>query len=91
MVRRVAQTLGEANDMFHTRFGETVDLLKQFSPNSRQGHRERAGTSERQLSAERPDDDSDVGEQHQGSVDLKMISKAVPSQEGELWTNKFQS
>ena len=25
------------------------------------------------------------------AVDLKMISSAIPSQEGELWTNKFLS
>ena len=35
MVRRVAQTFGEANDMFHTKFGETVDLLKKQFPKSR--------------------------------------------------------
>jgi hypothetical protein len=25
------------------------------------------------------------------AVDLKMISSAVPSREGELWTNRFLS
>jgi ABC-type nitrate/sulfonate/bicarbonate transport system substrate-binding protein len=29
LVRRVAQTLGQANDMFTTKFGEAVDVLKQ--------------------------------------------------------------
>src|SRR5204863_2568833 len=29
VVRRVAQTLGQANDMFSARFGEAVDVLKQ--------------------------------------------------------------
>ena len=33
VVRRIAHTLGQANDMFHTRFGEAVDILKKYSPN----------------------------------------------------------
>ena len=67
VVRRIAQTLGQANDMFHTNFGEAVDILKKLSPeHSRQSDRTRLGTRAGQLSTWRPDDSNDVGEQHQG-------------------------
>ena len=67
VVRRIAHTLGQANDMFHTRFGEAVDILKQMSPNipgkAIESALERAKDSYprggRMTS-------KDVGEQHQG-------------------------
>jgi len=92
VVRRIAQTLGQANDMFHTRFGEAVDILKQLSPNIPGKAIESA--------LERAKDSYPRGGRMttamwenslKVSLELKMISTAVPTREGELWTNKFQS
>jgi NitT/TauT family transport system substrate-binding protein len=91
IVRKIAQTLGQANDMFHTRFGEAVDILKQYSPNipgkAIESALERAKESyprDGRMTTAMWENNMKV------SLDLKMISKAVPTREGELWTNKFQ-
>jgi NitT/TauT family transport system substrate-binding protein len=91
IVRRIAQTLGQANDMFHTRFGEVVDILKQYSPNipgkAIETALERAKNSYPRggrMTATMWENNLKV------SLDLKMISKPVPTSEGELWTNRFQ-
>lgn len=92
LVRRIAQTLGQANDMFHTAFGEAVDILKQVSPNIPPKAIERA--------LERARDSYPRGGRMtvamwenniKVAMDLKMISSPVPSREGELWTNKYLS
>jgi ABC-type nitrate/sulfonate/bicarbonate transport system substrate-binding protein len=90
VVRRIARTLGQANDMFHTRFGEAVDILKQYFPTIPGKAVERA--------LERAKDSYPPGGRMtptmwennlKVSLDLKMISTAVPTREGELWTNRF--
>ena len=93
MVRRIAHTLGQANDMFHTRFGEAVDILKKYlAKHPWQGDRECARSGEEQLSEWRPHDPSDVGKQHEGVARLEDdFEAALPTAEGVLWTNKFQS
>jgi len=90
LVRRIAQTLGQANDMFHTRFGEAVDILKQMSPNipgkAIESALERAKNSYPRggrMTAAMWENNVKV------AVDLKMISKSLPTGEGEMWTNKF--
>ena len=92
VVRRIAQTLGQANDMFHTRFGEAVDILKQMSPNipgkAIESALERAKDSYPRggrMTAKMWENNVKV------AVDLKMISKPLPTAEGEMWTNKFLS
>ena len=92
VVRRIAQTLGQANDMFHTRFGEAVDILKQMSPNipgkAIESALERAKDSYPRggrMTAKMWENNIKV------AVDLKMISKPLPTGEGEMWTNKFLS
>lgn len=92
VVRRIAHTLGQANDIFHTRFGEAVDILKQFSPSipgkAIESALERAKNSyprSGRMTTAMWENNMKV------SLDLKMISKALPTQEGEMWTNKFQS
>lgn len=91
-VRGIAQTLGEANDMFHTNFGEVVDVLK------RQFASVPAKAIERSL--ERDRDGYPRGcrmtqkmwENNVAvSVEAKMISSPLPTQEGELWTNRYIS
>ena len=67
VVRRIAQTLGQANDMFHTSFGEAVDILKTtVAEHPGKAIETRLGTRAGQLSAWRSDDNNDVGKQHQG-------------------------
>jgi NitT/TauT family transport system substrate-binding protein len=92
VVRRIAQTLGQANDMFHTNFGQTVDILKQLSPNIPAQAIERALQRARDSYPRGGRMTTAMWENNvKVAVDLKMVSSAVPSREGELWTNKFLS
>ena len=92
VVRRIVRTLGEANDMFHTRFGEAVDILKKYSPNipgkaieSALDRAKNSYPSGGRMTAAMWENNMKV------SLELKMISAALPTAEGVLWTNKFQS
>jgi NitT/TauT family transport system substrate-binding protein len=90
VVRRIAQTLGQGNDMFHTNFGEAVDILKQLSPNIPAKATERALERARDSYPRGGRMTTTMWENNiKVAVDLKMISSAIPSREGELWTNKF--
>jgi NitT/TauT family transport system substrate-binding protein len=92
VVRRIAQTLGQANDMFHTNFGEAVDILKQLSPNIPAKATERALERARDCYPRGGRMTTTMWENNiKVAVDLKMVSSAIPSREGELWTNKFLS
>jgi ABC-type nitrate/sulfonate/bicarbonate transport system substrate-binding protein len=90
VVRRVVHTLGQANDMFHTRFGEAVDILKQFSPN--------IPPKAIELALERAKNSYPRGGRMtermwennlKVAADLKMTTAGLPAREGELWTNRF--
>jgi ABC-type nitrate/sulfonate/bicarbonate transport system substrate-binding protein len=90
LVRRVAQALGEANDMFHSKFGETVDLLKKQFP--------RIPPLAIQRALERARDGYPRGGRMtkkmwenniKVALALNMIPAAIPASEGELWTNKY--
>jgi NitT/TauT family transport system substrate-binding protein len=90
VVRGIARALGEANDMFQTKFGEVVDVLK------RQFAGVPAKAIERAL--ERDQDSYPRGcrmtrkmweNNIAVSVAAKMIVSPLPAQEGELWTNRF--
>lgn len=90
VVRRIAQTFGEANDMFHSKFGETVDILKQMSPNIPAKAIERALERARDSYPRGGRMTPKMWENNiKVAVDLKMISTALPTREGEMWTNKF--
>ena len=92
VVRRIAQTLGQANDMVHTNFGEAVDILKQLSPNIPAKATERALERARDCYPRGGRMTTTMWENNiKVAVDLKMVSSAIPSREGELWTNKFLS
>jgi NitT/TauT family transport system substrate-binding protein len=90
VVRGIARALGEANDMFHTKFGEVVDVLK------RQFASVPAKAIERALER---DQDSYPGGCRMTrkmwenniavSLEAKMIASPLPAQEGEMWTNRF--
>ncbi len=90
LVRRVAQTLGQANDMFATRFGEAVDILKQQFPTVPAKAMERALERDRdayppgcRMTAAMWENNIKV------ALDTRMIAAPLPTQEGQLWTNKF--
>jgi ABC-type nitrate/sulfonate/bicarbonate transport system substrate-binding protein len=92
LVRRVAQTLGQANDMFTTKFGEAVDVLKQQFASVPAKAMERALERDRdsyprgcRMTAAMWENNIKV------AVDTKMISAPLPTGEGQLWTNKFLS
>jgi NitT/TauT family transport system substrate-binding protein len=92
LVRRVAHTLGQANDMLATRFGEAVDILKQQFANVPAKAMERA--LERDRDSYPPGCRMTAGMWENNikvALDTKMISTALPTREGELWTNKFLS
>jgi ABC-type nitrate/sulfonate/bicarbonate transport system substrate-binding protein len=92
VVRRIAHTFGQANDMFHTKFGEAVDILKQLSPNIPGKAIERALERARNSYPGGGRMTKIMWENNiKVAVDLKMISKPLPTAEGELWTNKFAS
>jgi len=90
LVSRAAQTLGEANDMFVTKFGEAVDILKQQFPTVPSQAIVRSLERDRdayprgcRMTAAMWENCIKV------SLDTKMITEPLPTQEGGLWTNKF--
>jgi ABC-type nitrate/sulfonate/bicarbonate transport system substrate-binding protein len=90
LVRRVAQTLGQANDMFTTRFGDAVDILKQQFSTVPAKAMERALERDRDAYPRGCRMTTAMWENNiKVAVDTKMIAAPLPTQEGELWTNKF--
>jgi NitT/TauT family transport system substrate-binding protein len=92
LIRRIAHALGEANDMFSLKFGEVVDVLKQQFASVPAKAMERAlerdkGSYPRgcRMTAAMWEHNIKV------ALDVKMIPSALPTREGELWTNKFLS
>ena len=90
LVRRAAQTLGQANDMFSTKFGEAVDILKQQFPTVPPKAIEKSLERDRdayprgcRMTAAMWENNIKV------SLDTKMITEPLPTQEGQLWSNKF--
>jgi len=90
IVRHIAQALGQANDLFATNFGQVVDVLKQQFPSVPPKALERALERDRssyprgcRMTAAMWENNIKV------AFETKMISTALPTQEGELWTNKF--
>jgi NitT/TauT family transport system substrate-binding protein len=90
LVRRVAHTLGQANDLFATDFGTAVDVLKQQFASVPAKALERALERDRdsyprgcRMSAAMWENNIKV------ALEAKMIATALPTREGELWTNRF--
>lgn len=90
IVRRIAQSLGQANDMFHANFGAAVDVLKKLNasipPKAIEQALERARTSYPaggRMTTTMWENNIKV------ALETKMISSTMPSREGELWTNKY--
>jgi NitT/TauT family transport system substrate-binding protein len=90
LVRRVAQTLGQANDMFATKFGEAVDILKQQFPTVPVKAMERALERDRDTYPRGCRMTPLMWENNiKVALETKMITAPLPTHEGELWTNKF--
>jgi len=90
VVGGIARALGEANDMFRTKFGEVVDVLK------RQFASVPAKAIERALERDQdsyPDGCRMTRKMWENniavSLEAKMIASPLPAQEGEMWTNRF--
>jgi NitT/TauT family transport system substrate-binding protein len=92
LVRKVAQTLGEANDQFHTKFGTAVDILKKKFPRIPALAIERALERARDSYPRGGRMTEKMWENNiKVALELNMISAAISAKEGELWTNKFLS
>lgn len=90
LVRRVGHALGQANDMFSTNFGQVVDILKQQFANVPAKAMERALERDRDAYPKGCRMTEKMWENNiKVALDTKMITKALPTQEGQLWTNKF--
>jgi NitT/TauT family transport system substrate-binding protein len=90
LVRQVAQTLGEANDMFATKFGEAVDILKQQFPTVPPKALERALERDRDTYPRGCRMTPLMWENNiKVALETKMITAPLPTQEGALWTNEF--
>lgn len=90
IVRRIAQTLGQANDLFVTDFGKVVDVLKQqfasVPPKAIERSLERDRSSYPQgcrMTTMMWENNIKV------ALETKMISTPLSAQEGTLWTNRF--
>ncbi|MEA2980853.1 MAG: sulfonate transport system substrate-binding protein [Alphaproteobacteria bacterium] len=90
VVRRIAQTLGQGNDMFAERFGDVVDLMKKQYPGVPPRALERALERDKasfprggRMTKRMWDNNVRV------SVEAKLIPSAPSTEEGGMWTNKF--
>lgn len=90
VVRRIAQTLGQGNDLFHDQFGTVVDLMKKQYPGVPAKALERALERDKdsfprggRMTQAMWDNNVKV------SVESKLIPSAFSTAEGEMWTNKF--
>jgi NitT/TauT family transport system substrate-binding protein len=92
LVRRIAASLGQANNMFATNFGEVVDALKLQFPNVPAKALERALERDRDVYPRDGRMTATMWKNNiQVALETKMISSALSEQEGQVWTNKFQS
>src|SRR5262249_6440237 len=90
LVSRIAHALGQANDLFTTNVGQVVDVLKQQFPTVPSKALERALERDRdsyprggRMSVAMWENINKV------AVETKMIPAPLPTQEGQVWTNKF--
>jgi NitT/TauT family transport system substrate-binding protein len=90
VVRRIAQTLGQGNDIFRDRFGEVVDIMKKQYPGVPPKALERALERDRdsfprggRMTRAMWDNNVKV------SLEAKLIPSAPSTEEGEMWTNGF--
>jgi NitT/TauT family transport system substrate-binding protein len=92
VVRRIVQTLGQANDLFATNFGQVVDILKQQFSSVPPKAIERALERDRGSYPRGCRMTDAMWENNiKVAVETNMISTHLPAQEGTLWTNKFTS
>jgi NitT/TauT family transport system substrate-binding protein len=92
VVRRIVQSLGQANDMFGTNFGTVVDVLKQQFASVPAKALERALERDQGCYPRGCRMTPTMWENNvKVAFETKMVSNPLPPQEGELWTNKFVS
>jgi ABC-type nitrate/sulfonate/bicarbonate transport system substrate-binding protein len=89
-VRHIAQTLGQANDLFRTNFGQAVDVLKQQFASVPPKAIERSLERDRGSYPQACRMTTAMWEHNvKVTLETKMISAPLPTQEGTLWTNRF--
>jgi NitT/TauT family transport system substrate-binding protein len=90
VVRRIAQTIGQANDLYRSNFGKVVDVMRSIYSAVDPKALERA--------LQRDVDSFPAGgrmteamwkNMNEVALNLKMIGSPLPTQEGAFWTNKF--
>jgi len=92
VVRHIVQTLGQANDLFRTNFGQVVDVLKQQFPSVLPKAIERSLERDRDSYPQGCRMTTAMWENNVTvAVETKTISTPLPTQEGTLWTNRFSA
>ncbi|MEJ0052452.1 MAG: ABC transporter substrate-binding protein [Methylovirgula sp.] len=90
VVRRIAHTIGQANNYYHANFGKVVDVMRGVYKSVDPRAIERA--LERDKSSFPPGGRMTEAmwvNMNKVATDLKMITAPLPTREGTFWTNKF--
>ena len=89
---RVAHTIGEANNYYHTNFDRVIDVMRgvysSVDPKALVRALERDKSS---FPMDGRMTETMWKNMNKVALDLKMISAPIPTQEGILWTNKFNA
>jgi NitT/TauT family transport system substrate-binding protein len=90
VTRRVAQSIGDANDMFHTNFGKAMDALRAQLPSLNPKLLERAMERDKNFFPRGGRMNETMWKNIiKVSQEIKLIGSPLPTEEGQIWTNKF--
>ncbi len=89
-VRRIAQSIGQANDLVHSNFGEAVDALKAAFPRLNPKAVERTMERDREaFSRGGRMSETMWANAFKVAGAMKMVTNLPPVAEGQFWTNRF--
>ncbi len=90
VARRIAHSIGQANNLFRTDFGKVVDVMRgvygTVDPKALERALQRDASS---FPADGLMTETMWTNMNKVAFDLKMISAPIPTAEGVFWTNKF--